>query len=125
MAVCPLRLQLILAALLLSQAVAQWPAAPNTVRLTKGHIQEIGLSPGDGVLRITTGAGIWLHDPETLVLRQLLAGSVHFTRFSDDGRLLAAALRDTSVVVWELASGGRAGEAAWFREPGDRDRLRR
>ena len=84
---------------------AQWPSTPHTISLGKGLIAEIGLSPADGVLRITTSAGVWLHDPRTLELRHLLAESVDFSRFSDDGQRLAGALEDTSIVVWDVDSG--------------------
>ena len=84
---------------------AQWPATPHTISLGKGLISEIGLSPDDVVLRLTTSAGVWLHDSRTLELRHLLEETVQFSLFSGDGQRLAAALGDTSVVVVDVGSG--------------------
>ena len=87
-----------------TQISAQWPDVSNTVRLGKGRISEIGLSPDDGFLRITTSAGLWLHDPVTLQPIHLLAEPAQFSLFSADGQRLLIALKDTSIVVYDAPS---------------------
>ena len=74
-----------------------------------------GLGPRDEVLRIITNAGIWFHDPKTFELLYLLGVPVDFYRFSDDGRLLATAMDDTSIAVWDVVNGTEIARLRGFR----------
>ena len=88
-------------------------------RIGKGSLGEVHFSPDGSKLAISTAIGIWLHDPETGKVLELLSRS-HITRpyafaYAPDGKTIASTSWDkpermrgrsiSAVEVWDAATG--------------------
>ena len=78
-----------------------------TVRLGKGYIGDIAFSPGGRYLAVASGIGVWIYEVATSRALMLIptASLVNSVSFSPDGATLAAGLEDSTVRLWDVATG--------------------
>ncbi len=92
-----------------AQDYARWGLPEGTTaRLGKGTIKAIAYSPDGSQLAVAGGAGIWIYDAATGEERSLLTGHtdlVRSIRYSPDGSTIASASMDSTVCIWDAATG--------------------
>ena len=87
-------------------------ARENAAQLTpvallgQGKIEDFALSPTANILAAATPSGVYLYQMDTLAKQQFIPTHTPTLAivFSPDGTMLAAALADYSVRVWEAAT---------------------
>ena len=86
----------------------QWhlPEGAKT-RLGKGKINEIQLSPDGTQLAVATSIGVWLHNAHSGEELDLLnpMTDISSISFSPDGQTLATGGRDSTIYLWNVATG--------------------
>ena len=79
-----------------------------TMRLGRGSINEFQYAPDGKLLAVASSIGIWLYDTETYQEVALFTGhtgTVHSVSFSPDGKTLASGSSDTTICLWNIATG--------------------
>jgi len=78
------------------------------MRLGRGSIGDIKYSPDGRYIAVATSIGTELLDAESLSLQRLLqghTGRVLSVCFSPDGTKLASGSEDTTITIWDVATG--------------------
>lgn len=78
------------------------------LRLGKGTIKEVKLSPDGALLAVASSIGVWIYDARTgeeLTLLTGHTGSVTCVAFSSDGTTLASGSEDSTIRLWEVSTG--------------------
>ena len=92
----------------LAQDYAQWHLPEGAkVRLGKGKINEVQLSPDGTRLAVATSIGIWLYDAHSAEALDLLnpMKAVLSISFSPDGATLAGGSRNGTIHLWDASTG--------------------
>ncbi len=87
---------------------ARWNLPEGALaRLGKSGILAVAYSPDGTLLAVASWIGIWLYDAGTGAEVALLSGHTGYVgsvAFSPDGTTLASGSRDSTVVLWDVAS---------------------
>ena len=92
----------------LAQDYAQWRLPEGAkVRLGKGKINEVQLSPDGTRLAVATSIGIWLYDAHSGEALDLLnpMKEVLSISFNPDGAMLAGGSRNGTIHLWDTTTG--------------------
>lgn len=92
-----------------AQDASQWHLPEGAkARLGKGWVTQIKFSPDGTRLAVAGSIGIWIYDAQTSQEIALLTGhtaTVWSISFSADGKMLASASWDSTIRLWDVATG--------------------
>ena len=99
----------------------QWSLPEDAkIRLGKGTIKQVKLSPDGTLLAVASSIGVWLYDVQTgeeLVLLTGHTGNVNSVAFSIDGKTLASHGEDHTIRLWEVSTGTHLKTLKAYIEP--------